>query len=308
MAKLFSDNECIKEFKTDWKGSEEWNLVSCEGPLAKRLVRALQVHHAGVTILAEDKPRGSGVLVKSTEGYGVLTAGHVCSLLKEDIGRGRVLNCIPQGLHEETAPDFKHSVLVRPLESLEMPTVYVKDRPTPDYGCIVVPEIHARTMEAWGTFVNITRDGPSRKRDYDLNHNAWLAVGYVKERSPSEHSAYHQNLIGAPEAVYERAGKRYLFLEAQHLDENLPKSIGGMSGSGVWEVPIAGLKDHVAVSLGTPILRGIAFWQEKQKHQEDPLAFYAHELETIADDVVSWLDAPSTKVNSPQLIWTPTRG
>ena len=116
-------------------------------------------------------------------------------------------------------------------------------------------------------------------------------VGYAF-LPPDSHRLSFASLPGAP----------------QHLDENLPKSIGGMSGSGVWEMPISGLKDHVAVSLGTPILRGIAFWQEKQKHQEDPLAFYAHELETIADDVVSWLDAPSTRINSPQLIWTPTRG
>ena len=149
-------------------------------------------------------------------------------------------------------------------------------------------------MEAWGTFINITEDGPSRKqKDYDLNHNAWLAVGFLEEGRPYAASVFHWNAIGAPKAVYGRAGKRYLFIEAVHADEDLPKSLGGMSGSGVWEVPIAGLKGQNPneLQMGTPILRGIVFWQEERENTQDELlAFYAHELETIADDVVAWLD------------------
>ena len=73
---------------------------------------------------------------------------------------------------------------------------------------------------------------------------------------------FHWNSIGAPKSVYERAGKRYLFIRAQRADKSLPKSLGGMSGSGLWEVPVGGRKDqgaeHLQVSqIGTPILRGI---------------------------------------------------
>ena len=293
-AKLFQESELVKEYDENWKGSEEWALAPYTDAYTMRLARTLQVYHAGITIIAGNEPIGSGVLVKGAKGHGVLTAGHLCAALKEEIRQKRPLACVPQGTREPARPGDKSVVLVRFLPAVKMHRMYVDGNRVPDYGCIAVPAVDAPAMEAWGTFVNITRDGPSLKqKDYELNHNAWLAVGFLEERRPYAASVFHWNSIGAPKAVYERAGKRYLFIEAQRADKNLPKSLGGMSGSGLWEVPIAGRKDQDADSLeiGTPILRGIVFWQEAQEHQDDLLAFYAHELETIADDVVSWLDA-----------------
>ena len=292
-AKLFQDNELIKAYNEGWKGSQEWRLFQITETHALRLTRALQVHHAGVTIIIGDRPIGSGVLVKGGKGHGILTAGHVCGAVEEEIERKRRIAYVPQGTREPSRPGEKTPVLVRQLPALKGRRVHVAGTPVPDYGCIAVPAVDAHAMEAWGTFINITPEGPSLKqKDYDLNHNAWLAVGFLEERRPYAASVFHWNAIGAPKAVYERDGKRYLFMEALHADEDLPESLGGMSGSGLWEVPIAGLKDRSPdqLQIGTPILRGIVFWQEKRETQDELLAFYAHELETIADDVVAWLD------------------
>ena len=299
--RLFKDEERIKKYDENRKRTEEgWALsrfTGADDAIALRLVRALQVHHAGVIIVADNVPVGSGVLVRGSKGHGILTAGHVCTVLRDAIREQRPLACISQGLREPVRPGEASPVQVRHLPTQEMKEVYTKDSPVPDYGCIVVPAVDAPSMRAWGTFINITRDGPSRKqrKDYDLNHNAWLAAGLLEERRPYPASVYQFNGIGAPEAVYERAGKRYLFIEAQQYagQDDLPESMGGMSGSGLWEMPVLARQGQSADEweIGTPILRGIVFWQERPESDGAPLAFYAHELETIADDVVSWLDA-----------------
>lgn len=58
-----------------------------------------------------------------------------------------------------------------------------------------------------------------------------------------------------------------------------------MSGCGVWEVPIGSKNRDTIINIGRPILRGISFRQETDKG-----AFYAHELESISDHVLEWLD------------------
>ena len=153
----------------------------------------------------------------------------------------------------------------------------------------MLPRIDGRAMEAWGTFVNLTKHGRSRKLSaYQLEHNAWVAAGYLRERS-TETAAYHWHAIGAPEIVYQRNGQRYLYIRSMQSDCGNPKRLNGMSGSGVWEIPIGSRLTDATVEIGTPILRGISFLQEL--HPDDGnLAFYAHELEPIADDIAGKLD------------------
>ena len=68
-----------------------------------------------------------------------------------------------------------------------------------------------------------------------------------------------------------------------------PKALNGMSGSGVWEIPLSSQLSAQTVEIGTPILRGVSFRQEIRGDGGN-LAFYAHELETIADDIAARLD------------------
>ena len=137
--------------------------------------------------------------------------------------------------------------------------------------------------------MNLTKYGISRQHlEYQLEHNAWLAAGYLQERS-TETLAYHWHAIGGPEAVYERNGKRYLYIKSVHSNCENPRAVNGMSGSGVWEIPMSARLHEETVQIGTPILRGISFWQEAGA-DDGKFAFYAHELESIADDIVLRLD------------------
>jgi len=162
--KLFDDDELIEAYNEGWEGSEEWKLVQITDTYALRLTRALQVHHAGVTIIAGDTPIGSGVLVKGARGHGILTAGHVCGAIEEAIERKRRIAYVPQGTREPSRPGEKAPVLVRPLTALKVHSVHVAGTPVPDYGCIAVPAVDGHAIEAWGTFINITPEGPSLKQ------------------------------------------------------------------------------------------------------------------------------------------------
>jgi len=286
---LFHPNEIVKQYDDGWTETPECRRLSLTDECSAQLVRRLQEHHAGITIIGGSRPIGSGVLVRTSAAYGVLTAGHVCKLVKDEIDHNRAIRCIPQGTREPVPPGQRAGVLIRKLSLRGVSEEYDPSNATPDYGCLMVPWIDGRAMEAWGTFMNLTTHGISRQQpDYQLEYNAWLAAGYLQERS-TETFAYHWCAIGGPEAVYERDGKRYLYIKSIHSNYENPKAVKGMSGSGVWEIPVSAHQHEAAVQIGTPILRGISFWQEARA-DDGRFAFYAHELETIADDIVSRLD------------------
>ena len=288
-AELFEASEIVKRYDNEWTETPEWRRLNPSDEFIARLVRRLQEHYAGITILGGNQPIGSGVLVRSAAAYGVLTAGHVCRLVKDEIGHDRPIRCIPQGTREPVPAGKRAGVLVRELPLRGVTEVYNPASETPDYGCLMVPWIDGRAMEAWGTFVNVTKHGRSRRLpEYKLEHNAWVAAGYLQERS-TETAAYHWHTIGAPEIVYQRHGQRYLYIKSVDSDYGNPKALNGMSGSGVWEIPISSRLNSETVEVGTPILRGISFLQEIQT-DDGNLAFYAHELETIADDIALRLD------------------
>lgn len=288
-AKLFQDSELVKRYE-EWEDSDEWARATITEAQAMCLIREVQVHHAGVTLITNGSAVGSGVFVKSAKGYGILTAGHVCETLRAELKRGHDFAFLSQGLRQEMRPGDVLEGTARHLPSRGLQHMHVD--PVPDFGCVMLPDVDARTIATWATFVNITQDGPSLKqKNYELNRNAWVTVGFLEERTPYAGSVFHQNLVGSPEAVYERDGKRYLYVKAQPAIEGLPKSLGGMSGSGLWEIPVAVRRgDDTDLKVGTPILRGTVFRQEVQEHPDEPLGFYAHELHTIADSVAAWLD------------------
>ena len=180
-------------------------------------------------------------------------------------------------------------MLVYDLNLRGVEELYEPGGKTPDYGCLMLPLIDGRNMEARGTFVNITKRGTSRKRpEYRPEQNVWQAAGYLQERS-GERAAYTWHAIGGPEAVYARDGHRYIYIRSSRSDCENPKALKGMSGSGVWEIPISSRPPDETIQIGTPLLRGVTFWQEDAG--EGQVAFYAHELESIADDIVSKLEA-----------------
>ncbi|MCY3820877.1 MAG: hypothetical protein OXH52_16205 [Gammaproteobacteria bacterium] len=287
---LFDQSERVRSHG-EWSGEPGWELSTLTAEEGTQLTKRVLQHAAGVTILSGDRPLGSGVLIQTEVSFGVLTAGHVCRAVKDAIHPERPIGCLPHGvLGTAGLEEVRADVPVRELPLRGVVENYDSKQHLPDYGCLMLPPTDARDMMAWGTFVNLTRRGPSRRQQqYWLERNAWVSGGYLQERSWGR-AAYHWHAIGGPEAVYERDGRRYLYIKIpSQLAAECPKRLGGMSGSGVWEIPISRRRGEEAVQIGTPILRGVTFWQGVRS-DDGGFGFYAHELESIADHVGAMLD------------------
>lgn len=297
---LFQQSELVREYGR-WTSEPGWDFTTINAETATQLVQRVYQHAAGVTIVAGDRPLGSGVLVQTETAFGVLTAGHVCRAVKDAIRHEHPIGCLPHAvLMAAGLGEVRSGVPVRELPLRGVEEDHDSERHTPDYGCLMIPPTDARDMMAWGTFVNLTRHGPSRRQQhYWLERNAWVSGGYLQERSWAR-AAYHWHAIGGPEAVYERDGRRYLYIKIpSELAAECPERLGGMSGSGVWEIPISRRRGEETTQIGTPILRGVSFWQ-RGRSSDGGYGFYAHELETIADDVVSMLDGRLTSGEPPR--------
>ena len=232
------------------------------------------------------------MFVRTAKSFGVLTAGHVCRCLKEAAKEHRL----------RWAPQWALRNGLAPISVFNLPPLlgvqeeYDSVKHVPDYGCLRLAPHDGRDLEARATFINITPEGPSRKQpDYELECNAWVAAGYLAERSdlnaPRTKTLCCIHGIGGPETLYERDGRRYFYILSTTGAEN-PRDLGGMSGSGVWEVPTSSEYADGPIHIGEPILRGITFYQDDDPEvgRAGDVAFYAHELETIADDVARMLD------------------
>lgn len=296
---LFDESERVRSYG-EWRGEPGWELSTLTVEESTQLTKRVLQHAAGVTILSNDRPLGSGVLVQTEVSFGVITAGHVCRLVRDEIHPERIIGCLPHSaMGTAGLEEVRSDVPVRDLPLCGVEENYDPKGRTPDYGCLKIPPTAARDMMAsWGTFVNLTSGGPSRRQQqYRLERNAWVSGGYLAERS-WERAAYHWHAIGGPEAVYERDGRRYLYIKVPgRLAAECPKGLGGMSGSGVWEIPIARRRSEEAMQIGAPILRGVTFWQ-RERSDDGSFGFYAHELESIADDVVRMLDGGSSPTPS----------
>ena len=291
---LFERHELLTEYDDNWSDTAMWKRLSSSSDLNHQLIRDLQAEHAGVTLIGGSQgaptPIGSGVLVRGVRGYGILTAGHVCKRVERELKRHGSISCLEQGPRTPVRAETRVSMLIRPLPpGLVVKSAYRSTHKIPDYGCLVVPELGGREMAAWGTFINLTDGMRSRIiKSYELEQNAWVTTGFLGERSTST-AAYHWHAIGGPDALYERDGKRYFRIANVSNDPGGPTKLNGMSGSGVWEIPVCHEGGQKDIYTERPILRGISFLQESsQSHRWE--AFYAHELETIADDILNMLD------------------
>ena len=171
---LFKDDELVERFDDNWQETDGWKRLPVPWPedLQFALVRAIQEERAGVTICFGDQadPIGSGVLVRGTKGYGILTAGHVCGAFKHRLKNYKgnfFLRCISQGPREPIRPGEKESQVLKPFNTVEASEVHDSVSHVPDYGCVVLPELDGRAMSSWGTFINLA-EGQAHARGWGV--------------------------------------------------------------------------------------------------------------------------------------------
>src|SRR5712664_1151447 len=204
---------------------------------------------------------GSGTLVSVAGIRAILTAHHVVSVLPRQGRLGLILDPTPR----------THTVDVRGLTYLPIARGGV-DALGPDLGAVILAPSIAAAIAAKKSFYNL-----DSRRDQQLNapldprDGFWFTNGFIDEYTvthPAEDGRglvkgfYNLSGAGGPEDREVRGGYDYHFFPVSYSERSIaPKRFNGMSGGGVWQVPLA-RDDDGTIRHKRPLLSGVVFYQE----------------------------------------------
>jgi predicted RecA/RadA family phage recombinase len=236
--------------------------------LKNEVVRRLAEHSVGFLRL-EDTSHGrdafllgSGTLVAIGNTFAILTAHHVIQTLPRSGRLGVFLS-----------PTFEpHSIDTGGL-------VYLKiargdeDSVGPDLGAVILAPSIAGAIAAKKTFYDL-----EQRRDKllynapDLGDGIWFVHGFADENTvvqPDDvigyglvKSFYSFGGMGRPVSAFQIGDHDYFTVPiSPTAPPPVPKCFGGMSGGGLWQVPLERAKTGELVHRA-PLLSGLAFYQE----------------------------------------------
>jgi len=232
--------------------------------LTEGVVRELSAFSIGFARVVEtaNRPRvdllGSGTLVTAGRKQAILTAHHVVQVLPR-VGRLGLLLW---------SSDHPTTVDCAGLGFLEIARG-VDDSVGPDLGAVVLSAPIASAIAAQKSFYNLDnrRDGVLNRPPQD-NEGFWIANGFIDERT-TEHrgegivSKRFFNLSAAGGAERQPDVDQFDYYQypvSIEGREYSPRSFGGMSGGGLWQIPLAREGNGSVVSR-TPLFSGLVFYQ-----------------------------------------------
>ena len=204
----------------------------------------------------------SGTLVEIASKKGILTASHV---VKEILAE---------------SPQFALSIDQRRNQfAIRREEVYVIEVPKPDKRdrgpdlafALLLREDKLETIQAHKYFLNLDkRREEILSKPLPASLGFWILSGHPAAYSTSEPvpaegvdvKRLRNTLgIGGVEREYAEKGLDYIEAGIDHASGGgVPEHLGGVSGAGLWQVPISELKDG-QTKADDPILLGVAFWQ-----------------------------------------------
>jgi hypothetical protein len=205
--------------------------------------------------------RGSGTLVKVGVTHAVLTAHHVLEELPR-IGRlGLILSLSSQS----------HTFDTQGLEYLKIDRG-IKDSDGPDIGAVVLAPNIAASIQAKKVFYNLElRRDLLLKTPPHFRGGVWFVNGFIDEETITRRNHDGYDLIKefhnvsyalGPEPSIIAGYHDYFVLPFSPAGRSVaPKSFGGISGGGLWQVPLKRDKDGNLYHQ-PPLLSGVVFYQE----------------------------------------------
>lgn len=205
---------------------------------------------------------GSGTFISTGDIFGILTATHVVRQLKRSDSLGLVL----------AERGSLYSVEVQYLDIIEIGK-YREPGEGPDIAFIKLPTSEVGKIKPYKTFLNIDNDREELLNcPPDHQDGFWLVCG-----APGQFTNYEgQGIfsvgsicgIGGVQNEYEKDGYDYIESiveydrQMEQIDNiEIPESLGGMSGGGLWQVMV-GISEEECIPLRY-ILYGVAFCQSK---------------------------------------------
>ena len=204
---------------------------------------------------------GSGILVALGSTFGILTAHHVIQELPRTGRLGLFLS-----------PTFEpHSVDVNGLTYLPIARG-TEDHVGPDLGAVLLAPSTAGTIAAKKSFYNLELRRERLLNDPpDPREGLWFLQGFPDENTSVQPDPilghgfvkyfYSLGAIGRPQSVEQIGEHDYLTIPVSpNASPPIPRRFGGMSGCGIWQVPLVREKSGV-IRYKTFLLSGVAFYQ-----------------------------------------------
>lgn len=205
---------------------------------------------------------GSCTLVKAGRVHAILTAHHVVEVLPERGKLGLVL----------TSVAHRRAVDTSALTYLKIARGVI-DADGPDLGAIVLAPPVAGTIGAEKSFFDLDQlRARMLTNPPDRNCGVWFVHGFVAEKTVDEpgRDGYGRikcfcnfSGVGGPDEPPLLSGRYdyYRFPIVQACRADAPGFFGGISGGGLWQVPIRRADDGSHLPL-RPLYTGLAFYQE----------------------------------------------
>ena len=237
---------------------------------------------------------GSGTLISVGNVRAILTADHVLDYIANEKDIGLAFPC--------RFESQKNHVQLMILEMEYVRSLTIKRGPIksegPDLGILVLPEIDANRIGLKGSFYNlINRQNRMLKSPPSaVDSGNWILSGaageWTKDLPPEQHYSRVKQFrgcagLGIVTAAYAVGDYDILDFEAKHISGYQgPKSFGGFSGGGLWEVLLD--KKDEGFEVLDKFLSGVAFYQsniEKDRSQfircNGRRSIYKHVIEAL---------------------------
>lgn len=164
------------------------------------------------------------------------------------------------------------------------------DAEGPDIGAIVLAPSVAGTLAAEKSFYNLSaRQNDLLTKPPARNIGVWFVHGFVEEKTVEEPGSAGFERVksfcsftgaGGPSDDPLEVGDHdyYGFQVTEGCRADSPKSCGGISGGGLWQIPIR-KEPNGLFRLLSPLLSGVVFFQESEQH--GTLALKCHERKSV---------------------------
>ena len=208
---------------------------------------------------------GSGTLVQVGDTTAILTACHVLDYLRGDEVIGLLLANIGEALPQRIVLRSETLGWVRIARG-------AKEAEGPDLRLLLLSSLNTASLRARKSFYNLSHREWLLHKPPALNGGAWFLCGFADEatteRGPDRGFGRIKAFEGACGAgwvgkQYREAGFEYLDFEVRYGCVNAPpRSFGGFSGGGLWQVPIARTDGELRVK--ELLFSGVAFYQNAE--------------------------------------------
>ena len=245
--------------------------------------------HTVVLYLSENSQLqlyGTGVLVSLGDVFGVLTAFHVIQRWMD------LSTCDRLGILLENDTNAE-GVERHKLHSTKI--AFTEGPIGPDIGFVVFSHDVVGAVRSRKVFYDLEKYRESvLAESSEINEGVWVCLGAIDEKTKKDATTgktiFHcDGLFGGPETAGVVDGFDYFHYPNQ--SENNPvKSWGGLSGSGLWKVPLKRSSESgtLDIDFDPPMLSGIAF---REFRDGDRMSIRCHGPKSIYEKVYAHFGA-----------------